>query len=151
MDKEGPMSNFFRSVPIWLCNIVHNSICSNCSNKIRKEDIVGVAVREMQDNVCTIFVEHVCSHCRFEARTNFGAFKNGSIAEMCRILVNETNKQKRCQNAAAIEKESVHISEPIGKKEAQDFVKQMNSSESFEDFLKMINADKFALGPGNES
>jgi len=125
-------------VPRWMSKVIENKVCERCQQSAAKEDICAVGIRAFgRKKDTTFYVEHQCSKCQVRIITSFGAQKTGSAEELCYILLEQLQTQRRLQKAREFEPESIG---KIRDEEVESFLSFMNENESHEDFMKFIGS-----------
>jgi RNase P subunit RPR2 len=125
-------------IPNWMVSAITSTTCNQCHQPVNKEDILGLGVKEVKEYKISIFVEYQCSNCNHAARMNFSS-QVGSVEEICYLLLDELQKKRKLAKSKAVE-EKVSPSK-ITDDETKKFIKKMNETNSFEDFLKLIGAN----------
>ena len=132
-------------IPAWMVKTVTKSSCNECNTNIRKEDILGIGIKEVTSSTVSIFIEYKCKQCSHSARMNFTS-KAGSIEDVCHLLLDQIQKRKATKKSQ--ENTSIRHKNVITKDETDNFIKDMNKTEDFNEFLKLIGASNI-LGENN--
>ena len=133
-------NTFYQSIPAWMVSTVSNTPCTECGCTITKHDISGIALKQNTTGRSSVHIEYICPECHFGARMDFGTYKNGTIEEMCYLLLDEVHKRKTLIKSRGMEKSK--SKGPIQEDEVQEFIKNMNKSETFDEFLVLLKANK---------
>ena len=96
---------FYHWLPDWVQNGLKKRSCSQCKTKYRKQDIVAVGVRQIDNShECAMYVEHVCSSCEYRALTTFGKEKEDSLEGMCCGILESIKKKKLVEKSRLLRK-----------------------------------------------
>lgn len=137
-----------KSLPNWMIATVNRSCCSECNNQLVREDILGIGIKEIGVNQIIMFVEVQCPKCNHAARLNFSS-QPGAVEDICYLLLDEIQKKRRIQKSKELECD-VKDGSLISEKETSEFIKNMNESETFEEFLKLIGASRLTDRNNND-
>lgn len=132
----------YKSIPNWMVSSVKNSNCNRCDENLVKEDILGIGLKEIEPGKHILFVEYKCHSCDHAARINFSS-QTVTIEGLCYLLLEEMQKKKMLEKSKQLPKglKSIHKkTDSIGEKEVQEFLKNMDAVETFDEFLKLIKA-----------
>lgn len=127
-----------RHIPNWMISAVAATTCNKCHEPITKEDVLGLGIKEIKVNKVSLFVEYQCSNCEHSARMNFSS-QTGSIEDLCFVLLDEIQKKRQLTKSQQIEKPQISKSK-ITDDETTKFIRSMNETDNFDDFLKLIGA-----------
>lgn len=140
---------FFECIPHWMSDSVKNKPCSKCGYVLDKQNIMGAGVKQIGGEH-SVFVEFRCPKCNYEARFSFeNIVTTPTVERLCYMLLEEIQKKKRVHKAMSLPKNQRN-NNPITDKEVKDFVREMNNSENYEDFLKLISAHQL-IEPDNQN
>jgi len=128
----------YEYVPRWMFVVVESKTCEKCQQPSTRKDICAVGLRTFDQNRTTFYVEHQCSKCHTRIITSFGAQKTGSTEDLCYILLEQMQAQKKLQKSQEIEKS--HGSGKIRDEEVESLLKFMRNTESHEEFMKFIGS-----------
>ena len=135
------MSNFYNSVPMWMVKSVHGKLCNKCDNVLKKENITGIGI--LDNEIATLFVEFICPSCKYASRITFSGEKKGSVEQMCYFILEEIQNKRRTSRSRKIAKISSEVKGEMTDTEVGEFINKMNSSESYNEFLKLIGAKTY--------
>ncbi len=142
MEHKQPLHT---NIPRWITNIVETKKCSNCKTEVSKTSICAVGIRSIGANKSTVYVEHACPECSVRTITSFSREQSASVEELCYMLIEQIHNKRKLQRA---EKIRGRVREDaIQDEEVESLVELMNSSDSFEDFLKYIGAPELSPEP----
>jgi hypothetical protein len=126
---------FFSTLPDWICSLVERKSCNNCQSGCKKAGIIAAGIRQ-SDATHSMFVEHKCVTCEHRTIINLG--KDSSLEDLCVAMLEEMRKKKATERSKFLR--APHNQKPMTDKEVKLFLKKMNKSESFEDFMKDIGS-----------
>lgn len=133
------MQKLWTVIPRQMSQGVQTRKCTHCSQHVRKQDVIGIGIREIS-GTNTIFLEHCCSKCEFREITTFSGLNIGSPEEVCYMLLEELQNQKRLNKAK--ETRSIPQSKPMTNKEVNKFLSFLHKSNNHDDFMSHINVKK---------
>jgi hypothetical protein len=129
---------FHHNVPSWMIRYLSHTQCSKCSTRIKKKDIVAIGIREYEKNSATLYIEHKCPECGFRSMKSFGERAQGTVEELCYMLLEELQNKRRVQQARG--REGGIPATEMTDAEVQAFLDSLNKYENYTDLLKEIGA-----------
>jgi len=130
----------YHYVPHWMSSELKNRFCTKCGKHIQKQNIIGIGIRN-SENKSILYIEHKCPKCNYREIT-IAPKKNGTIEELCYIILDGVNQRKTLERSKIFYDKQKITQDKISKTEVDDLVKFMNSSKTYDEFLKYIKADK---------
>ena len=129
----------YTHVPRWMTTVVESKICEKCRIPFLKTGICAIGIRNFgKDDNTTFYVEHQCSRCSTRVITSFGAQKTGSTEELCYLLIEQMQAQRKVWKSQQLEKGGEQGI--IKDKEVKELLDFINHSISHDDFLKFIGS-----------
>lgn len=126
---------FYHWLPDWVQSGLKKRSCSQCETVYSARDIIAVGIRQINDShKCAMYVEHVCSSCKFRALTTFGKEKEDNLEGMCCVVLESIKKKKLAEKSRLLRKRKEGN---MTDGEVDKFLK-FNKEASHEDFLKEI-------------
>ncbi len=141
---------FHKNVPTWIIRYLSHVKCSQCLARVRKKDVVAIGIRELEDkSASTPYVEYKCPKCEHRAMKSFGGHTKGTVEELCCMLLEEKQNQRRIKQAQ--KSESRHTDAPaMTDEEVNKFLKSLKNSKSYSELLDEIGATEW-LEPDQET
>ena len=131
----------YQVLPQWVLNIVDKLLCNNCKKQISSEDIIATGIRKISENKHVIFIEYQCKHCLFRQVVAMDN-KISNIQGLCFVLLDNIRKIRLLENAFRRKRTKPQKLGKISDKEVNDFIKFVNKSKNYDEFLQHIGVKK---------
>lgn len=134
---------FYKNLPGWMTETLDGKSCSRCKKPLEKQNVIGVGIKYIENSPegkCTTFLEFKCLGCGFEARFSFENIIQNSIERLCYMLLDQIQKRKKMEKSVSLKPKS---GGPITDDEVQNFLKELEKTQTHEDFLKLISAHQY--------
>mgnify|MGYP001582107566 CR=1 FL=1 len=129
---------FYTSLPDWICSLIESKSCLNCSIDCKKGGIIAAGIRQLDPSTHSMFIEHKCVACEHRTVINIGRQKDNSLEGLCVAMLEQIRRQKATERSKFLR--HPHNKKPMTDKEVKSFLKKMNKSAFFEDFMKDIGS-----------
>lgn len=129
----------YQCVPQWIVAELRNRFCKGCGQGVDKKDVIAIGVRETSKKN-SIFVEHACSNCK---KREITSFYKSTLEDLCYTILDSIQQRRDMNKAKEIESKESSQTSQISDEEVKNFIDFINQSESHEEFMKHIRADKF--------
>ena len=130
-------------VPRWAIGRIIKKVC-NCGRKYERDDIVQIGIRKVKTDkdkhLEALAIEVFCPNCNKGSITTFSQNKQNFRQLLCSLL-EEMQKLDRLEMAVKNEQVGSDVLTKISDKEVQDFKKELNTIEVYNDFLKKLGID----------
>ncbi len=128
----------------WMASELNGRQCGRCGTFYRKENVIQIGLRYSEPDTTYITLEHQCDGCQYRETTSLANHANGSLEEMCFMLLDEIQKKRSIEKSQSMTKQfGSKQNKQMTNNEVNEFLKNLNNFESHDDFMKHIKADQY--------